>query len=203
MLRIGITGGIGSGKSTVAHVFEVLGIPVYYADKEAKKMMNEDEELKEQIIREFGNAAYENGMLNRQHLASIVFANKEKLEVLNALVHPATIRHGLQWMEKQRTPYVIKEAALIFESGSQEHLDYVIGVSAPLHLRLQRAMQRDKIGREEVLRRMQNQIQEDIKMRLCDYVIKNDEQELLIVQVLALDKKLRELAAGKIPASFA
>ena len=197
MLRIGITGGIGSGKSTVAHVFEVLGIPVYYADKEAKKMMNEDEELKEQIIREFGNDAYRNGMLNRQHLASLVFANKEKLEVLNALVHPATIRHGLQWMERQGTPYVIKEAALIFESGSQEYLDYVIGVSAPLHLRLQRAMQRDKISREQVLDRMQNQIGEEIKMRLCDFVIKNDEQELVIVQVMALDKKLRELAQNK------
>lgn len=204
MLRLGITGGIGSGKSTVAHVFEVLGIPVYYADKEAKKMMNEDEELKAQIIRQFGNDAYNNGILNRQHLASIVFANKQKLEVLNALVHPATIRHGLQWMARQKTPYAIKEAALIFESGSQEHLDYVIGVSAPLHLRLQRAMQRDKISREEVLGRMQNQIQEDIKMRLCDFVIKNDEQELVIVQALALDKKLRELAASKkTPASFA
>lgn len=198
MLRIGITGGIGSGKSTVAHVFEVLGIPVYYADIEAKKMMNSDEELKQQIIREFGNAAYENGILNRRHLASIVFANKEKLAVLNALVHPATIRHGMQWMEKQRTPYAIKEAALIFESGTQEYLDYVIGVSAPLHLRIQRAMQRDNITREEVLHRMQNQIDEEIKMRLCDFVIKNDEQELVIMQVLTLDKKLRELAGNTL-----
>lgn len=196
MLRIGITGGIGSGKSTVAHVFEVLGIPVYYADKEAKKMMNEDEELKEQIIREFGSDAYINGILNRQYIASIVFGNKEKLELLNSLVHPATIRHGLQWMERQRSPYVLKEAALIFESGSQEHLDYVIGVSAPLHLRLQRAMTRDKISREEVLHRMHNQIQEEIKMRLCDFVIRNDEQELVIVQVMALDKRLRELAGA-------
>lgn len=194
MLRIGITGGIGSGKSTVAHCFEVLGIPVYYADREAKKMMNEDEELKQGIIREFGNEAYTNGMLNRKHIAAVVFANKEKLELLNAMVHPATIRHGLQWMERQRTPYVIKEAALIFESGSQEHLDYVIGVSAPLHIRLQRTMQRDKVTRDEVLSRMKHQIQEEIKMRLCDFIIKNDEQELVIVQVLALDKKLRELA---------
>ncbi len=194
MLRIGITGGIGSGKSTVAHVFEVLGIPVYYADKEAKKIMNEDEELKQQIIRDFGDASYTNGILNRQHIASVVFANKEKLAVLNALVHPATIRHSQQWMQVQTMPYAIKEAALIFESGSQENLDYVIGVSAPLHLRIQRAMQRDKVDREEVLRRMQHQIQEEIKMRLCDFVIKNDEQELVIVQVLALDKKLRELA---------
>lgn len=197
MLTIGLTGGIGSGKSTVAHVFEVLGIPVYYADREAKKMMNEDEELKYQIIREFGDQAYENGILNRRHLASVVFANKEKLEVLNAIVHPATIRHGKQWMQKQRTPYAIKEAALIFESGSQEHLDYVVGVYAPLHLRLQRAMHRDKISREEVLGRMRHQISEDIKMRLCDFVINNNEQELVIVQVMALDKKLRLLAEEK------
>jgi dephospho-CoA kinase len=198
LLRIGITGGIGSGKSTVAHCFEVLGIPVYYADREAKKMMNEDEELKQGIIHEFGNTAYINGMLNRQHIASVVFANKEKLEVLNAMVHPATIRHGLQWMQRQTTPYAIKEAALIFESGSQEHLDYVIGVNAPLHIRLQRTMQRDKVSRDEVLGRMKHQIEEDIKMKLCDFVINNDEQQLVIVQVLALDKKLRELAAEKI-----
>ncbi|HEY0680246.1 MAG TPA: dephospho-CoA kinase [Chitinophagaceae bacterium] len=196
MLRIGITGGIGSGKSTVAHVFEVLGIPVYYADREAKRMMNEDAELKEQIIREFGNESYQNGILNRQHLATIVFANKEKLEILNSLVHPATIRHGREWMERQKSPYALKEAALIFESGTQEYLDYVIGVSAPLNLRIHRTIQRDRITKEEVEKRMQNQIEEDIKMRLCDFIIKNDEQQLVIIQVLALDKKLRELAAG-------
>jgi dephospho-CoA kinase len=194
MLRIGITGGIGSGKSTVAHVFEVLGIPVYYADREAKKMMNEDAELKEQIMKHFGEEVYANGLLDRKHLASLVFGNKERLALLNSIVHPATIRHGLAWMDRQSTPYALKEAALIFESGSQEHLDYVIGVSAPLHLRVQRAMSRDQVSREEVLHRMQNQIQEEIKMRLCDFVIRNDEQELVIVQVLALDKKLREFA---------
>lgn len=194
MLRIGITGGIGSGKSTVAHVFEILGIPVYYADAEAKKMMNEDEELKEQIIHTFGAATYEHGTLNRKLLASIVFADKTKLALLNSLVHPATIRHGKQWMDRQQTPYVIKEAALIFESGSQEYLDYVIGVSAPLHLRIQRAMQRDKVSREEIIDRMKHQINEEIKMRLCDFIIKNNEQELVIVQVMALDKKLRALA---------
>ncbi|HYF31519.1 MAG TPA: dephospho-CoA kinase [Chitinophagaceae bacterium] len=202
MLRIGLTGGIGSGKSTVAHVFEVLGIPVYYADIEAKRMMNQDEELKQQIIEEFGTEAYENGVLNRRHLATIVFADKEKLKVLNALVHPATIRHGQQWMQQQRTPYAIKEAALIFESGTHEHLDYVIGVCAPLSLRIQRAMQRDHISREEVLSRMQNQINDEIKMRLCDFVIKNDEQELVIMQVLSLDRKLRELSRQKEFASL-
>jgi dephospho-CoA kinase len=197
MLSIGLTGGIGSGKSTVAHVFEVLGIPVYYADREAKKIMNEDEELRQQIIHEFGNSAYENGILNRPHLASVVFANKEKLAILNSIVHPATIRHGKQWMEKQPTPYAIKEAALIFESGTQEYLDYVIGVSAPFNVRLQRAMSRDNVTRDEVMSRMKNQISEEIKMRLCDFVIKNDEQELVIVQVMALDKKLRAIAEEK------
>ena len=196
MLRVGLTGGIGSGKSTVAHVFEVLGVPVYYADVEAKKMMHEDIDLKRQIIKEFGSAAYNNDILNRKYIASQVFDNKERLALLNSLVHPATIRHGKQWMEKQKTPYAIKEAALIFESGTHEHLDYVIGVNAPLHLRILRAMQRDNITRDEVLNRMKNQINEDIKMRLCDFVIRNDEQELVIMQVLTLDRKLRKLAGG-------
>lgn len=200
MLRVGLTGGIGSGKSTVAHVFEVLGIPVYYADIEAKKMMHQDEELKGHIIKEFGSTAYENGILNRRYIASQVFDNKEKLALLNSLVHPATIRHGKQWMEKQNTPYAIKEAALIFESGTQEHLDYVIGVSAPLHLRIQRAMQRDNITRDEVLHRMKNQINEEVKMRLCDFVIRNDEQELVIMQVLNLDRRLRKQAGETTPA---
>jgi len=205
LLRIGITGGIGSGKSTVAHVFEVLGIPVYYADKEAKKMMNEDEELKQQIVHHLGPLSYQDGLLNRKHLAEIVFGNKEKLELLNSIVHPATIRHGIRWMAQQEqlnAPYALKEAALIFESGSQEHLDYVIGVAAPLHLRIQRAMARDKVAREEVLHRMNNQISEEIKMRLCDFVIKNDEQQLVIVQVMALDKKLREMTQGGMDADL-
>src|SRR5688572_30186051 len=129
MLRIGLTGGIGSGKSTVAKVFEVLGIPVYYADEAAKRIMNEDEQLMQLIMQHFGAAAYKNNQLDRQYLASQVFDNKEKLELLNSLVHPATIRDGDEWMRKQTTPYAIKEAALIFESGTQDQLDYIIGVS--------------------------------------------------------------------------
>ena len=189
-LRIGLTGGIGSGKSTIARIFEVLGIPVYYADQEAKRIMNDNEGLRRQIIHHFGEKAYRETGLDNKYLAGIVFNNPEKLELLNSLVHPATISDGERWMQQQKTPYAIKEAALIFESSSQEHLDYVIGVSAPEPLRILRAMQRDNISREAVLARMQKQIQEVIKMRLCDFIIYNDEQQLVIPQVMALHEEL-------------
>src|SRR5687768_16863017 len=122
MLRIGLTGGIGSGKTTVAQIFETIGIPVYYADNRAKKMMNEDPELKEAISNIFGEASYKNGELDRPYISSLVFNDNYKLDLLNALVHPATIRDAEIWMKKQNTPYVIKEAALLFESGAAGHL---------------------------------------------------------------------------------
>jgi dephospho-CoA kinase len=193
MLRIGLTGGIGSGKSTVAGIFEVLGIPVSHADDEARLLMNEDEELRQQIVRHFGEEAYTGGRLNRSWLAGQVFNDPKKLELLNSLVHPATIQAGERWMEQQRAakaPYAIREAAVIFESRGAAKLDYIIGVAAPAALRIHRAMQRDKITREKVLERMKNQISEDIKMRLCDFVIRNDEQEALLPQVLELHGQL-------------
>lgn len=193
-LRIGLTGGIGSGKSTVAKVFETLGIPVYYADDAARRLMNEDDLLKEQIMQHFGAATYPDGKLDRKYLGSIVFNNPAKLELINSLVHPATIRDGELWMEKQTTPYALKEAAIIFESGSQSSLDHVIGVSAPDALRIHRTMQRDHITREEVLVRMSKQIKQVIKMRLCDFVIVNDEQHAVIPQVLLLHEKLLSIA---------
>jgi dephospho-CoA kinase len=193
-LKIGLTGGIGSGKSTVAKVFETIGIPVYYADDAAKRLMSEDAQLREQIIALFGPEAYINNLPDRKYIAKLVFNNKEKLQQLNAVVHPATIRDGEEWMKRQTTPYAIKEAALIFESGTQSQLDYVIGVSAPAALRIHRAMKRDHVSREEILSRMNKQIQEIIKMRLCDFIIYNDEQQLVIPQVLDLHKKLMELA---------
>ncbi len=195
MLRVGLTGGIGSGKSTVAKIFEVLGVPVYYADTAARRLMNEDQELKKNIISHFGNESYKDNKLNRSYIASLVFNDKEKLELLNSLTHPSTIRDANQWMQQQPSPYTIKEAALIFESGSAEHLDYVIGVYTPAPLRIQRIMQRDNISREEVLHRMNRQIDEEIKMRLCDTVLINDEQQLVIPQVLLLHTKLLQLAS--------
>lgn len=189
MLRIGLTGGIGSGKSTVARIFEVLGIPVYDADSASKRLMNEDEHLKKNIRKFFGDASYVGGELNRKYLAEEVFNNHEKLSLLNSFVHPATIKNAKQWMEKQHAPYVIKEAALIFESGADKDLDFVIGVRSPLSLRLQRIMDRDNVSEEQVKARMNNQMDEEEKLRLCKYVIVNDEQQLLIPQVLELHEK--------------
>ena len=190
MIKIGLTGGIGSGKTTVAKIFELLGIPVYYADDAAKRIMNEDEELKTAIQKQFGKDAYDNEGLDRTFLSAKVFTDPVQLEILNSLVHPATIRDAAKWMSQQKTSYTIKEAALIFESGSTEHLDYVIGVYAPTQLRIKRAMERNHLSHEEVTQRINKQLDENIKMKLCDFVIYNDEQHLLIPQVIELHKKL-------------
>ncbi|HET6769874.1 MAG TPA: dephospho-CoA kinase [Chitinophagaceae bacterium] len=194
VLKVGLTGGIGSGKSTVAQLFEVLGIPVYYADIEAKKLMNENTELKQAIIENFGKEAYSNEGLDRKYISSIVFSDPLKLEVLNSIVHPATKKDGEHWMHRQTTAYAIHEAALIFEANVADRLDYVIGVSSPQTLRINRAMERDHVSRDEILRRMAKQLDEEIKMSKCDFVVINDEQQLLIPQVLELHEKLIALS---------
>jgi dephospho-CoA kinase len=194
LLKIGLTGGIGSGKSTVARIFEILGIPVYYADAAAKRLMNTDPALREQIIAAFGAEAYTGGELNRQYLAQQVFHDEKKLAGLNSLVHPATIHDAEKWIAAQTSPYTVKEAALIFESGSEKLLDYVIGVSAPQELRIQRTMQRDHISREEVLKRIHQQMDEKLKMKQCNFIVYNDEEQPVLPQVLALHRQLLELA---------
>jgi dephospho-CoA kinase len=194
MLKIGLTGGIGSGKTTVAKIFETLGVPVFNADEEAKRLMNTDEALKTAIQKNWGKETYEDGKLNRKYLASVVFNDRHKLELLNSLVHPVTIRHAEEWMKKQKFPYIIKEAALIFEAGSGGPLDFIIGVYAPEALRIQRVMDRDGVNREEVLKRMNLQISEEIKMQLCDFIIKNDEEHMVIPQVLELHQRFLKQA---------
>jgi len=197
MTKVGLTGGIGSGKTTVAKIFEMLGVAVYYADEAARRIMNEDEELRKSIQNQFGAAAYKNGELDRDYLASKVFREPRQLELLNALVHPATIRDAATWMEQQTTAYTIKEAALIFESAAAEQLDYVIGVYAPVELRIRRTMERNHVSHDDVLQRMNNQLDENIKMKLCDFIIYNDEQQLLIPQVIELHQKLLGISEEK------
>jgi len=192
MLIIGLTGGIGSGKSTVAKVFAQLGIPILNADLLAKSIMNTDETIRNEIIKAFGENAYENNQLNSAYIANIVFKDPFQLAVLNAIVHPATIRESMFWAAKQSTPYVIKEAALFFESGSAEGLDGIIGVTAPNALRIKRVMERDGITRESVLQRMDQQIDQTLKMKLCDWVINNNEQVLLIPQIMQINEVIMQ-----------
>lgn len=190
MLKIGLTGGIGSGKTTVAQIFEVLGIPVYYADDAAKKLMNEDENLKRQIINHFGIDSYANGILNRSFLSETVFSDSKKTALINSIIHPATIADADKWMEKQTTPYAIKEAALIFEADAGKMLDLVVGVYAPEPLRIERVMARNNISLEAVQLRMKKQMNDEVKMSLCDAVILNDEESLLIPQVVDFHKNI-------------
>ncbi|MGN6568447.1 MAG: dephospho-CoA kinase [Flavipsychrobacter sp.] len=192
MLKVGITGGIGSGKTIVCQVFHTLGIPVFYADDAAKYLMEHDETLINDIKTLFGNNIYANKTLNRKELSGIVFKDPKKLQQLNALVHPATVQYARDWMEKQQSPYAIKEAAIFFESGTYVDMDIMIGVSAPLELRIQRAIARSSATREEILDRISKQMDQDEKMNSCDYVIINDEVQPIIPQVLNLHQILLE-----------
>lgn len=194
MLKIGLTGGIGSGKSTVAECFSILGIPILKADLLAKQIMHDNEEVKQQIIANFGEQAYLNGAINNTYVANIVFKDPYQLSVLNSIVHPATIIAGDIWAKQQDSPYIIKEAAILFESGTAHGMDGIIGVQAPLPLRIQRVMKRDGLNRDQVLSRINQQIDESLKMKLCDWVIVNNEIEMIIPQVLQLHQKLLSLA---------
>jgi dephospho-CoA kinase len=188
MLKVGITGNIGGGKTTVSKVFEVLGVPVFYADDAARQVMTEDEILISGLKEAFGEAAYfDDGSLNRKHIAGIVFNDKKELAKLNALVHPAVFRTFDRWATQIKdVPYVMKEAALLFESSSYQMCDKTIMVTAPLELRIKRVMQRDGFSHEEILARDAKQFTEEKKTALADFIIKNDDTELVIPQVLKL-----------------
>jgi dephospho-CoA kinase len=191
MLKIGITGGIGSGKSTVCRVFKILGVPVFNADDAAKELMNTDEALIKSIQIEFGAEIYKEGRLDRPALAAIVFNNEEALNRLNHLVHPPTINYFVEWTKQYSAkPYVLKEAAIIFESGSSAGLDKVITVSAPETLRIQRIIKRDGGSEENVRARMKNQLPEEERIKRADYVIYNDEVQAVIPQVLNIHQQI-------------
>jgi dephospho-CoA kinase len=195
MLKIGITGGIGSGKTTVCKVFELLGIPVFYADDVAKTLMVKDATLIQQIKATFGEEAYfADQSLNRKYISEQVFKQPDQLKKLNSFVHPAVFRAFDNWYIQQKAPYVLKEAALLFESGSYQQNDYNILVSCPLTLRVQRVMQRDKVIKEKVMERIAAQLPEETKQSLANYQIQNNEQEFIITQVLQLHSQLLQKA---------
>ena len=191
MLKIGITGGIGSGKTTVCKVFELLGVPVFYADSVAKEIMISDDELVDGIKATFGGSSYfPDNSLNRKHLSDIVFNNPEQLRKLNALVHPAVFRAFDKWMASlpPETPYVLKEAALLFESGSYRMCDKTLMVIAPEAIRIDRVMMRDGVTAEQVRLRMDQQWSEEKKLHLADFEIHNSSNKSIIEQVLELHK---------------
>ncbi len=194
MLKIGLTGGIGSGKSTVAAIFEVLGIPVYYADSAARQLMESDTGIVTAIVDLFGADAYQNRKLNREFLAQTIFQQPDLRMRLNGIVHPATIADAHRWFMQQTSPYAIKEAALIFESKSEAELDAVIGVAAPEKLRCARVMKRDRITENEFNARLKSQLNEQEKIKQCKFVIHNDELQLLIPQVLDIHAQLMAIA---------
>ncbi|MBV8388702.1 MAG: dephospho-CoA kinase [Mucilaginibacter sp.] len=195
MLKVGITGNIGSGKTTVSRIFEILGVPVFYADDAAKTVMVEDPILIDSLKKEFGGESYfDDGSLNRKHIASIVFHNETQLAKLNAIVHPAVFRAFDNWVGSiKEAPYVMKEAALLFESSSYKMCDKTIMVTAPLELRISRVMQRDNLSHAEVESRNARQFPEEKKTQLADFVIRNDDTELVIPQVLELHRKFSSL----------
>jgi dephospho-CoA kinase len=194
-LKVGITGGIGSGKTTVCHIFELLGIPVFYADDEAKKLMIYDQILINEIKLAFGVQSYfEDGNLNRKHISDIVFKDTDQLKKLNSFVHPAVFRAMETWSSQQKSPYVLKEAALLFESGSYQQNKFNILVSCPLELRIKRVMNRDQITKEKVLERIQTQFPEEKKKAMADFFIQNNEEQFIINQVLELNQKLLKLS---------
>ena len=191
MLKIGITGGIGSGKTTVAKVFELLDIPVFYADDIAKKLMVEDQVLIQQIKTEFGADAYfSDQTLNRKYISNLVFNDPYQLKKLNSFVHPAVFRAFDVWYSQQKSPYVLKEAALLFETNSYQQNHFNILVSSPLPLRIERVMKRDHVAKEQVLERIATQLPEETKQALADFEIQNNEQEFIITQVLKIHEAL-------------
>lgn len=193
MIRIGITGGIGSGKSTVCRVFETFGIPIFYADTVAKEIMVSDPILTAGIKNTFGAESYNSeGKLNNQHIAGIVFNNSSELAKLNKLVHPAVFRAFDEWLAglPEYTRYIIKEAALLFESGSYKLCDKNILVTAPLAMKLERVMDRDGVSEAQVKARMDKQMSDEEKVKMADYLIKNDESQSVILQVMELHHQI-------------
>lgn len=192
MIKVGITGGIGSGKTIVCKVFALLGIPIYYSDEEAKWLLDNEDEVRENIIKSFGkDVLNETGNIDRKKLSALVFADKNKLKKLNAIVHPAVARHFEEWVTKHKEQkYILKEAAILFESGANKQVDTVITVTAPSSLKIKRAMQRDNITVEQVEERMKNQWSDEEKIKLSEFVIYNDEEQLVIPQVIKIHEML-------------
>ncbi len=190
MKKIGLTGNIGSGKTTVSYVFRTFGVPVFYADDEAKRLMLEDEILKSKLINAFGRDTYSDNQLNKKYLSELAFKDEGVLMKLNALVHPVVLNYFDDWCAQQSSEYVIKEAAILFESGTDIGMDAIICVKCPKEKRIERLTNRDSVSVEHIESRMSKQWEEDKKASLSDFIIDNDGVTLVIPQVLEIHKEL-------------
>lgn len=199
MLKVGLTGNIGSGKTFVASIFQTLGMPVFFADNDAKKLYERDD-VKTQLRLLYGDAIFSNsGELDKKALAGIVFSDEDKLQKINGLIHPLVRENFINWMNlRMNASYVIYEAAILFESGHYKNLDNVILVTAPEDVRIQRVMDRDGSSREEVMARISHQMAEEKKIPLADYIIRNDGREMVIPQVMEVHRKLLEISGHKL-----
>ena len=193
MTIVGLTGGIGSGKTTVANMFSKLGIPIYIADLEAKKLMNRSKVIKRKLIQLFGTNTYKDGIVNKVFLAEKIFNDKELLDKMNAIVHPKVKAHLKKWIEKQNSQYVIYEAAILFENGGYKKCDYIITVTAPKIVRIQRVIQRDSSTNQKVEAIMDNQWSDAEKIKLSHFVIKNNSLNQTEIQVKNVHQNILEL----------
>lgn len=186
MVVVGLTGGIGSGKTTILNYFQSLGVPIYIADAEAKALMNRSKVIKRKLIELFGNEAYKDGRLNRPYLSSKIFNDKNLLSKMNAIVHPKVASHFKRWLKNQHTEYVIKEAAIIFENNLEHQYNYIITVVADEELRINRVMKRDTVSKERVKSIIKNQLSDAIKIEKSDYVIYNNDLKAAKIQALEI-----------------
>ena len=189
-MKLGITGGIGSGKTSVCKVFNVLGIPVFSADPEAREIMDNDRKIRRAINEIVGKNIYPGGKLGRMELASLIFNDRDLLEKVNSLVHPVVFEHFNRWAEKQTTPYVIMEAAILFESGASKLVDRVATIVAPVEERISRVTRRNKLNREQVMERIKNQMTDDQRIKMSDYVINNSENDMIIPVIFRINEDL-------------
>jgi dephospho-CoA kinase len=195
MKVIGLTGGIGSGKTTVSHIFEALDVPVYFSDTRAKYLMEYDAELKNALIKKLGEKSYlNNGELNRKHISRLIFENDQLLAWINSVVHPRVGADFEAWKLKQTSPFVIKETALLIETLNQQKVDKIIVVIASKEIRLSRIKARDGLSESEILARMQKQLTDEERIKYADYIINNDGHQSILSQTLAIHKKLKLLA---------
>ncbi len=191
IIKVAVTGGIGSGKSTICRIFEKLGIPVFDADKIAKELMNCDPGVKNQLIENFGVDIFdEEGQLIKDKLANIIFNDQEALKKVNNIVHPAVIHNFNEWCLRQKSPYIIQETAILFEAGLDYLFDKIIFVTAPVEVRIDRVMKRDNITREKVMERLKNQKNDKEGNGKSDFIILNDGKEMILPQIITIHNKL-------------